>query len=396
MVRSKPGQMKNRIAQKLSSAHLRRRDFLGGLAAAPFALAFPANHSPYASGSRLSLALRQQPPVTLANAPHSRAFPFASLNSWLTPTQDFFVRSHFGIPKIEASRWTLQVKGAVERSRAFSLEEIVKLPAQQEVVTLECSGNPVGWGGVSNARWTGVRLGTLLEACGLRADAVEAVLVGADGGAEREANGIQVPAYARSIAIKKALDKNTLLAFRINGEPLPAIHGGPLRALIPGFYAMDSVKWIQQIVVNREPFKGFYHTERYYEARRINGQIYRNELHDLRIKSQIARPIHKQTLGLAPTEIVGAAWTTGDAEITKVELSFNRGRSWVDTRLGDEHAPFAWRLWSLDWRPVVAGVYEIIARAHDSKGREQPMERDSTLITPYANNHADRRLIEVK
>ena len=375
---------------------MRRRDFLGQFAAAPFALLFAANHQQAASSKQQAFALLQQPPVTMANAPHSRAYSFPSLNSWVTPTSDFFVRSHFGIPKIEASRWALEVKGAVERARTFTLEEILKLPAQEEVATLECSGNPVGWGGVSNARWTGIRLGRLLEACGMRSDAVEVVLAGADGGAEREAKGIHVPAYARSIGIKKALDKNTLLAFRMNGEPLPAIHGGPLRALIPGFYAMDSVKWIQQIVVSREPFKGFYHTERYYEARRINGQIYRSELHDLRIKSQIARPINKQTLGLAPAEIVGAAWTTGDAEITKVEVSFNRGKSWIETRLGDERAPFAWRLWSLGWTPAIAGVYEIIARAHDTKGREQPMERDSTLITPYANNHADRHLIEVK
>jgi DMSO/TMAO reductase YedYZ molybdopterin-dependent catalytic subunit len=386
--------MKNTVELKSSSLHLRRRDFLGRLAVAPFA--FTAKLPQSAISNLQSLALLQQPPVTMENAPHSRAFPFASLNSWVTPTSDFFVRSHFGIPKVETSRWTVDVKGAVERARAFSLEEILKLPAQEEVVTLECSGNPVGWGGVSNARWTGVRLGALLDACGVRADVVETILVGADGGAEREANGINVPAYARSITIKKALDKNTLLAYKMNGEMLPAIHGGPLRALIPGFYAMDSVKWLKQIVVSRESFKGFYHTERYYEARRINGQTYRSELHDLRIKSQIARPINKQTLALEATEIVGAAWTTGDAEITKVELSFNRGKNWMETTLGKEHAPFAWRLWSLDWTPTLAGVYEIIARAHDSKGREQPMGRDSTLVTPYANNHADRRLIEVR
>jgi DMSO/TMAO reductase YedYZ molybdopterin-dependent catalytic subunit len=331
----------------------------------------------------------------MENAPNSRAFAFASLNSWITPNADFFVRSHFGIPKLEASRWTVEVKGAVERPRTFSLAEILQLPSQDQVATLECSGNPVGWGGVSNARWTGVKLGTLLEACGVRADAVEAVLIGADGGAEREAGGINVPAYARSIALKKALDKNTLLVYKMNGEMLPAIHGGPLRALIPGFYAMDSVKWLKQITISRESFKGFYHTERYYEARRINGQTYRSELHDLRIKSQIARPVNQQTLALAPMQIFGAAWS-GNAEITKVEVSFNRGRSWTEAKLGDEHAPFAWRLWSLDWTPTVAGVYEIIARAHDTQGREQPTERDSTLITPYANNHADRRIIEVK
>ena len=82
----------------------------------------------------------------MANAPNSRAFPFASLNSWITPTSEFFVRSHFGIPKIETSRWALEVKGAVQRPRSFTLEEVLKFPVQETVVTLECSGNPVGWG----------------------------------------------------------------------------------------------------------------------------------------------------------------------------------------------------------------------------------------------------------
>jgi DMSO/TMAO reductase YedYZ molybdopterin-dependent catalytic subunit len=383
--------MQEREQQNLSSAGQRRRDFLERVVSAPVALLFAVHQSP-----PIAARPQQQPPVTMANAPHSRAFPFASLNSWITPTSEFFVRSHFGVPKLELGRWALEVKGAVERPRRFTLEEILKLPARQAVITLECSGNPVGWGGVSNARWTGVRLGALLEACGVRGDAVEALLVGADGGAEREANGIEVPAYARGISIKKALDKDTLLAFQMNGEPLPALHGGPLRAIIPGYYAMDSVKWIQQIVASREPFKGFYHSQRYYEERRINGQRYRSELHELRIKSQIARPLQQQSLAREPVNIVGAAWTNGDAEITRVELSFNRGRSWVEASLGQEQAPYAWRLWSFDWTPAVAGVYEIIARAHDSKGREQPMERDSTLITPYANNHADRRLIEIR
>jgi DMSO/TMAO reductase YedYZ molybdopterin-dependent catalytic subunit len=384
------------IKEATRSSDKSRRDFLARLAAGPFALVFSANHQQSAIGNPQAFALLQRPPMTKENAPNSRAFPFASLSSWITPTQDFFVRSHFGIPKIEAARWTVEVKGAVDRSRTFTLEEMLKLPVQEQVATLECSGNPVGWGGVSNARWKGVRLGSLLEACGIRRDAVEAVLVGADGGAEREAGGINVPAYARSISVKKALDKNTLLAFKMNHEPLPAIHGGPLRALIPGFYAMDSVKWIKQIVVSREPFKGFYHTERYYEARRINGETYRSELHEMRIKSQIARPVNQQTVKLEPVQIAGAAWTNGDAEINKVELSFNRGRSWVEAKLSEEQAPFAWRLWSYDWQPAVAGVYEIISRARDTQGREQPTERDSTLITPYANNHADRHVVEVR
>lgn len=337
----------------------------------------------------------QQPPITTPNAPFSRAFNFASLKDWITSNSEFFIRSHFGIPKTDNSPWTVKVTGAVERERVFTIDELLKMPAVEDVVTLECAGNLVGWGGVSNARWTGVKLGDLLKAAGARADAIEVVMVGADGGAEREAGGRQVGSFARSVPLAKALDANTLLAYKMNGEPLPSVHGGPLRAIVPGWYGMDSVKWIKQITVAREPFKGFYQAERYYEARRTIAGVERFPLGAMRLKSQIARPINEEILPLKATTIVGAAWS-GDAEITRVELSFDGGRTWKEAKLAQERAPFAWRLWSFDWTPTASGAYEIIARAHDARGRAQPFERDPAIVTPYANNWVDRRAVEVR
>jgi DMSO/TMAO reductase YedYZ molybdopterin-dependent catalytic subunit len=346
-------------------------------------------------GRGTSVGLAQQPPVTSPNSPYSRAFNFASLDGWITPTSEFFVRSHFGIPKLDRSPWTISVAGAVERTRNFTTDDLMKLPAQEEVVTLECAGNLVGWGGVSNARWTGVPLGALLKAAGVRQDAKEVVLVGADGGPEREAGGIHIDAYARSIPLAKALDPATLIAFKMNGEALPPIHGGPLRAVIPGWYGMDSVKWLKEIMVVREPFTGFYQARRYYEARRADGRTERAPLGAMRLKSQMARPANGEALPAGPAKIVGAAWC-GDAEIAKVELSFDGARTWKEARLTAERAPFAWRLWSYDWVATRAGSYEIIARAHDTRGRVQPLERDPQIITPYANNWADRRIVEVR
>lgn len=380
--------MKRIIRQSITNTRARtsRRDFLSLMIAAPGALVTGLGRGP---------ALAQRPPVTSPDSPYSRAFDFASLGGWITPNSEFFVRSHFGIPKLDPSSWAVSVSGAVERPRAFTLDDLMKLPAREEVVTLECAGNLVGWGGVSNARWAGASLCALLKAAGVRADAREVILIGADGGAEREAGGVQIDAYARSIPLAKALDSATLLAFKMNGEALPAAHGGPLRAIIPGWYGMDSVKWLKQVVVAREPFKGFYQSRRYYEARRVGDAVERMPLGAMRLKSQMARPINKATLGAGPVNVFGAAWC-GDAEIAKVELSFDGGRAWKEAKLGPDRAPFAWRIWSYDWTPARVGSFEIIARAHDTQGRAQPLERDPRIITPYANNWADRRAVEVR
>jgi DMSO/TMAO reductase YedYZ molybdopterin-dependent catalytic subunit len=388
----------NAEAARLARAN--RRNFISLMIQAPVALVagrsagFALSHASPAL-SHASPASPQQPPVTSPGSPYSRAFDFASLDGWITANSEFFVRSHFGIPKLDGSSWAVSVSGAVDRPRALTMDDLMKLPAQEEVVTLECAGNLVGWGGVSNARWAGVPLGALLKAAGVRGDATEVILVGADGGQEREAGGIQIDAYARSIPLAKALDPATLIAFKMNGESLPQAHGGPLRAVIPGWYGMDSVKWLKRIVVSREPFTGFYQARRYYEARRVDGVIERAPLGAMRLKSQMARPINKEALRLGPVKIIGAAWC-GDAEIARVELSFDGGRTWKEAKLGSERAPFAWRIWSYDWTAAATGTFEIIARAHDASGRAQPLERDRQIITPYANNWADHRTVEVR
>lgn len=364
-----------------------RRQFIGSIARAGAAVAV-ARWSPEVAGAG------QQPPITTPNAPFSRAFNFAGLNDWITPTEEFFVRSHFGIPKLDFLGWAVAISGVDGQPRVFAIDDLMKRPAIEQTVTLECAGNLVGWGGVSNARWTGVRLSSLLQEIDVT-HGVEVVLFGADGGSEREAGGIRIDSFARSIPLEKALDLNTLLVYRMNGEPLPAAHGGPLRAVVPGSYGMDSVKWLNRIVVTREPFKGFYQINRYYEERRVNGVLERRPLGPVRLKSQFARPIQNEVLRRGSVAVAGAAWC-GDAEIAAVELSFDGGRRWKPARLADERAPFAWKLWSYEWKPDRMGRYEIIARARDERGRAQPLEREPKIVTPYANNWVDRRTVEVR
>jgi DMSO/TMAO reductase YedYZ molybdopterin-dependent catalytic subunit len=332
-------------------------------------------------------------PITSPNSPFNRAFEFSSLASWITPNSEFFIRSHFGVP--ETSRaWTIKVRGSVERELAITLDAVNRLPARNIPVTLECAGNLVGWGGVSNARWTGVSLAAILNQAGVLPGSEQVVLVGSDGGSEREAGGINVDSFARAIPLAKALEPSTILATGMNGLPLPAEHGGPVRAIVPGYYGMDSVKWVKEIFVSREPFRGFYQTSRYYEARRVNGRQVTEDLHRMKIKSQIARPARGAAIAAGPVVVMGAAWS-GESQIRSVKVSVDGGVTWKTAPLGTEDEPSAWRLWSLDWQ-ASPGRYELVARAADARGDEQPMDRDPSIITPYANNWADRRIVEVR
>ena len=216
-----------------------RRSFLVRMAGLPLIIKSGMGLTP--SG------LAQELPTFSPNTPYSRAFNFASLKGWLTPNPQFFLRSHFGVPRIDASAaWAITITGSVERQRSFGIDDLLKMPEQEQVVTLECAGNGVGMGMVSNARWAGVSLSALLAVAGVSADATEVTLVGADGGVEREQGNLKVDAYARSIPIKKALDPNTLVVWKMNGEALPPAHGGPARAIVPGWYGMDSVKWLNR------------------------------------------------------------------------------------------------------------------------------------------------------
>jgi len=341
----------------------------------------------------LQQAQGPKPLITSPNSPFNKAFDFSTLATWITPNSEFFIRSHFGVPDAGQS-WTIKVRGSVEREFSLTLDMLHRLPTREIPVTLECAGNLVGWGGVSNARWTGVSLAAFLNQAGLLPGSAQVVLVGSDGGSEREAGGITVDAFARSIPLAKALEPSTILATGMNGFPLPAEHGGPVRAIVPGYYGMDSVKWIKEILVSREPFKGFYQTSRYYETRKVNGQQVTADLHRMKIKSQMARPARGVAISAGPVLVMGAAWS-GESQIRRVKVSVDGGITWKTARLGTEDEPSAWRLWSLDWQ-ASPGRYEIVARATDARGDEQPLDQDPSIITPYANNWADRRVVAVR
>lgn len=363
---------------------LDRRRFLSQSAAlVPLAAGGAAAAAPAPTDEPVPpLILRQHDPVNLE-------MPFASLDSFVTPIEHFYVRNHFAQPTVDAATWKLKVEGEVERPLELTLDELHKLPSQTATVTLECAGNGrvflekahgVQWGqgAVSTAEWTGVPLAAVLKRAGIRAGAVEVVLEGADQGAfTDEPKTPGTIHYARSVPMATVRERGVLLAYRMNGQPLPRAHGSPMRALVPGWYGMAAVKWLTRILVVTRPFLGYFQTLNYSYFERTAGLPSMKAITAIEVKSAIARPTEGEVVPAGkPYTVHGAAWS-GAGRIAKVEVSTDGGHSWSAAKLVGPEQPFAWRLWEFHWdAPATAGPAVLMARATDAQGRTQPMHRD--------------------
>jgi DMSO/TMAO reductase YedYZ molybdopterin-dependent catalytic subunit len=393
-------------AQHSMSQHvLHRRTFLK--AAAATAVCFPSLTLParlFARGqtqTQPALIVRSQDPVNLE-------FPFSAHESFITPNELFYVRSHFAVPQINGNEWRLRVAGAVNQELTLSLADLRALPSRTVTATLECAGNSrglvrpelrgVGWelGAVSNAEWTGVPLAALLDRAGVRDAAVDVILEGTDRGNIAAEPGLGEIHFSRSIPVAKARQQDVLLAYRMNGADLPANHGFPLRAVVADWYGVASIKWLQRISVSDRPFTGYFQTIDYTIFERRNGQPQMTPITEMQVKALISQPTASQTVGTnAEVRVHGAAWT-GDAAIARVEVSTNGGRTWQEARLLGQPAPHAWRLWEFSWRtPAQAGAVTLMARATDSRNRQQPMERDRDRRN-YMVNHVLPVQVEVR
>jgi DMSO/TMAO reductase YedYZ molybdopterin-dependent catalytic subunit len=345
--------------------------------------------------------------IVRSEEPLNLEMPFENLDGFITPTKSFYVRTHFPIPKIDKNRWRLRVEGEVERPFEINYGELIKLESQKIPVTLECAGNNrnfldpkvkgVQWGlgAVGNAEWTGVPLSILLDRAGIKPSAREIILEGADRGKLEDPKS---PAgeikFSRSIPLEKARD--VLLAYKMNDVDLPAEHGFPVRAIVPGWYAVASIKWLQRIVVTDKPFHGYYQTLDYAFWKRRGDNAELVPLSEMQIKAEIARPGEGETVPAnSNVRVHGAAWT-GNGEITKIEISSDDGATWNEAKLLDESKPNAWRLWEFNWKtPARPGKVTLIARATDSKGRAQPIERDQDRGT-YMINHLLPITVEIR
>jgi DMSO/TMAO reductase YedYZ molybdopterin-dependent catalytic subunit len=306
----------------------------------------------------------------------------SSIQAFITPNQRFFIRNHFNTPVIRAGDWKLSLSGLFHSSLEIGFQEILKLRRHSITVTVECAGNGVGGGAVSTATWTGVPLRELLTQAGIQPGVRFVRLAGCDQG-RVETAGEQIP-FARSIPLDKALHPDTILAFEMNGAPLPDEHGFPLRAIVPGWYGMDSVKWLVSVeALDRQDLTHFM-TERYVATRLLAVGTERRPLSRMQVKSLITSPREGEQLPLRTYVIRGAAWA-GESEISQVEVTAD-GRTWKRAELESPLRPYCWVLWTFVWTPPAPGNYTVVARATDSRGITQPATKDGLRFDQYEND----------
>jgi sulfite oxidase len=328
-------------------------------------------------------------------------------NSWITPNDLHYVRTHLPTPEIDLKTWSLIVDGEVNEPLKLTLGDIHGFRETTRAVTLECSGNgrvysdpPVPglkWekGAVGTARWTGVSLRDVLNKAGIKSTAKHIILNGADKPLD------SAPDFVRSIPIDKAMHPDTMLAYRMNGADIPLEHGFPVRLVVPGWEAAASTKWIINIRASETEADGFFFKTAYRIPNRPVAPGATVDLADmvpytrLDVKSIFTFPPEGTMIHTGSTiELRGFAWA-GESDITRVDVSTDYGRSWTAASLDIEKEKYAWRRFRHRWTPNRRGSFIVMSRATDSEGRAQPIVA-SWNPAGYLYNVIDKVRIDVE
>jgi DMSO/TMAO reductase YedYZ molybdopterin-dependent catalytic subunit len=320
---------------------------------------------------------------TVTASPENSETPLDAVASWVTPNRLFFVRNHFAVPPVDPETWQLKIEGNVDHPQSWTLAALAAMPQHSVFATVECAGNGrsflrekspgVQWGAgaIGHAEWTGVRLRDLLKAAGLKHGALEIIFEGADRGTEP---GHPEPMnFSRSLPVAKAMDGDTLIALRMNGDWLEPNHGAPMRLFVPGWYGVASVKWLRSMRVIDHAYPGYFQTVKYTVRRSTDGGKRLLPLGPGAVKSEMLQPADNAKLGLGTNRIAGLAWG-GEERITRVDVSTDGGRSWQAAHLKGLQQPYSWCHWECLWTVTTPGDYTLVARAHTELGQTQPFD----------------------
>jgi DMSO/TMAO reductase YedYZ molybdopterin-dependent catalytic subunit len=354
-----------------------RRELFATFLAAAAARISSAEDAVTVPGKR-SLILQNDRPEDLET-------PVRYFDSWTTPADAFFVRQHLPRPaRIDRNTYRLTINGLVAKPLSLTLTDLERLPQITVAATLECAGNGraffrpqvpgIQWsrGAIGNAEWAGPRVADVLALAGADQSAAFLEIDGADSGVGG------TPDFIRSMPMKKALDPATVLALRMNGQPVPDIHGFPARLIVPGWCGSNFVKWVTHLSPAAQRNNGFFMNPAYRFPKTAvppGGAAPAADLEPIEgmpVKSTITSPEDQSSLSTGPQVIRGFAWA-GEEAIERVEVSTDGGSRWSDAELSPQKLRYAWRLWRFDWHPETSGYYTILSRATDSAGRVQPV-----------------------
>lgn len=326
-------------------------------------------------------------PALRSSETENKAFPLRQIQGSVTPPEFFFVRDHFPEPQLSLETWSLRIEGRVARPYTLTFSDLLEQSSKKVEAVLECSGNAPDGAAVSNGVWEGVPISFLLEPAGIGSDAAFVLFEGSDSGSLKKDNSPQP--YSQLVPVEKCLDSTSLVAFKLNGLFLPKRNGFPARALFPGWYAMDSVKWLRRITVLgpkdrplsfvRSGMDGLYNRV----VRSERGPVV-TRLSSIQVKSVIASPSPGIKLLAGVHVIWGFAWT-GAGSIREVQFSLDGGGTWAPATLEGSPAPLRWIRWSYNWK-ASRGDYILMSRAADERGNQQPLRRDTNRQDGYELN----------
>lgn len=322
--------------------------------------------------------------ITRRLAPENQESPIRFILTAITPEPYIYRRNHFPYPILSTPPFLLSVGGEVPRPLTFHYQDLLRMPFKQINVVLECSGNKRGhfrpkvfgeqWegGAISQGVWKGVALRELLKLTGLSTDAKEVVFEGNDFGKRTDLEGTYQ--FARSLPLEKALHPDTLIAYELNGKPIPYKHGYPIRLIVPGWYAMASVKWLRNIAVINTHFTGPFQDLDYMYYPEKDSDAGKKPVTTIHVNSIIQHPLNWDVLDAGAHQIYGIAWT-GTGFIAKVEISLDGGKHWENAYIQQVRGiPYGWCFWNYTWVAEKKGEYTLKSRASDSSGFIQPSE----------------------
>ena len=335
----------------------------------------------------------------------NHGMPLEALRYPITPTGLHYLLIHYDIPEVNAEQWRLKITGLVGKPLELTLDEIEKRPRLTMPVAMECAGNgralfaprrisqPWLLEAIGNSEWTGTPLRGILQDAGLSSAAVEIVFTGLDQGVEGE----QIQFYQRSLTVDDAMRDEVLLVYEMNGEPLPPQHGYPLRLLMPGWYGMASVKWLDRIEAVAEPFRGYQMARAYHYTRTADEPGEAVTL--IRARALMIPPgipdfmTRNRLVDAGAVTLTGKAWA-GRVGVSDVEVSVDGGATWSKAELGESGSAYSWRTWTFLWN-ATPGEQVLLVRAIDAHKNRQPIDQEWNF-GGYGNNGVQRVNVSVR